>query len=691
MASPLAPIGNAFINLLTMSVLPYVTLALIYGIGSLSLTEGKALLKKGGGFLLLIWAITFTTLFVLTFIFPSQHTPSFYSSSQPSHPSSNFLDLFFPSNPFYALANNIVPGVVVFSVLLGVALMRVSNKRELLNMLDSGIKGLTLLTNWIVRLSPIGIFALISSSVGTMSMNEFEEVASYLLAFIVGTIFLTFVAMPLLLSTFTHLTYRTLLKELQEPLVLSFATGNIFVSLPYLMQSLDSLTRHTLPQEKPAGERSTVQMVVPIAYNLPLVGNLMTMLFILFLSHFYAYSFSLMDNIRLSILSLFTLAGPVMAGLNSVAFLLDALRLPMDGLSLYVETTAITRNLTGIAGTMGIATFALLVHFAISGHLKCKLWPCLRNTTISVIIFAVLVTAAHITIAQQPAKAPPFPTFTIDIANVQSTVYTERIAPLTKHIPLPPESSLQRILRTGVLRVGYNPNIMPFCYFNTQQELVGYDIAFAYRLAASMGCRLEFIPVNYGSLLKDTEDFQLDIIMSGVSVTNQRLLALNFTEPYMTVDVAFLVPSHLRDNFTNFAQIQKMQGLKIGVLEGSHLEEFARNEFPNATIVPLSSYDEADVTDKAEVLLWTSQEGRTWTLLHPSYAVVTPQPPTHRDYYAWALPIGSEEFLEYVNYWLSLQKLRNVTTDEYDKWILGQTPQTTKRWSIIRNVLHWVD
>jgi len=61
---------------------------------------------------------------------------------------------------------------------------------------------------------------------------------------------------------------------------------------------------------------------------------------------------------------------------------------------------------------------------------------------------------------------------------------------------------------------------------------------------------------------------------------------------------------------------------------------------------------------------------------------------------AYAVPIakGDRIFPENLNHWLSLQETSGVMAKQFDYWILGKTPYRKKhRWSIIRNVLHWVN
>ena len=135
-ATFLEPVGDAYVRLLQMSVLPYIAVSLVIGVGRLSYVEAKALSLKFLLFLFLIWAIGFIVLLSLPLAFPTMESASFFSSSvlQSKH-ELNFIEQYIPANPFNALANSIVPAVVLFSVAVGVALISIKDKAELLNTL----------------------------------------------------------------------------------------------------------------------------------------------------------------------------------------------------------------------------------------------------------------------------------------------------------------------------------------------------------------------------------------------------------------------------------------------------------------------------------------------------------------------------------------------------------------------------
>ena len=84
----------------------------------------------------------------------------------------NFVDLFIPSNPFYSLANNVVPAVVLFSVFVGVALVGVERKHALLDVFAVARDALSAATKLVVGLTPYGIFAIAANTAGTLNLEQ---------------------------------------------------------------------------------------------------------------------------------------------------------------------------------------------------------------------------------------------------------------------------------------------------------------------------------------------------------------------------------------------------------------------------------------------------------------------------------------------------------------------------------------
>ena len=136
MVGPLAVVADGFVKLLQMTVLPYVTVSIITSLGTIDLTEAKSAGLRAGAVLAGLWLIALLFACSVSARVSLGATASFFSTSLLEKPPPfDFIDLYIPSNPFFSLANNIVPAVVLFSVILGVALIGVERKAVLLDIL----------------------------------------------------------------------------------------------------------------------------------------------------------------------------------------------------------------------------------------------------------------------------------------------------------------------------------------------------------------------------------------------------------------------------------------------------------------------------------------------------------------------------------------------------------------------------
>jgi ABC-type amino acid transport substrate-binding protein len=271
---------------------------------------------------------------------------------------------------------------------------------------------------------------------------------------------------------------------------------------------------------------------------------------------------------------------------------------------------------------------------------------------------------------------------------------------LARHHPAPTEKEgelLHKIKESGILRVGYNAEAMPFAFFNSKGELVGYDIYFAHRLAGDLGVSLEFIPVQRGKIQEYLDNGICDIVMSAVPIRVDDLAKMNFTRPYMEMKGAFVVKDYRKKEFQTRADLAGIKGLRIAVTHANSLEDrrLLRRYIPDSELVELESIRDFFVKgDIADALLTTDKIGKAWALLYPEFGVAVPKPHLFVYDVAYPVPItkGDHIFLDYLNLWFTLQQTSGVMGKQFDYWILGKTPERkTPRWSIIRNVLHWVD
>jgi len=245
----------------------------------------------------------------------------------------DFLGLYIPANPFHALANNLVPAVVLFSIALGVALIGVDKKDSMLDGMTLIIDLLTRIANFVVRLTPIGVFAIMASASGTLSFAEFVRLEVYIYSYIALSLVMSLWVLPGMVTALTPLSYRDVVGSTKDALVTAFATGSLFVVLPILMEkSKELITRYA--ENKEAAE-SAVEVIVPASFNFPHAGKLFTLSFVLFAGWFSGYSVEVKDYpllVGTGLASLF-------ANVNlAVPFMLDIMRIPGDLYQLFITT-----------------------------------------------------------------------------------------------------------------------------------------------------------------------------------------------------------------------------------------------------------------------------------------------------------------------------------------------------------------
>ena len=242
LVAPLEVVGEAFIKLLQMTVLPYLTVSLVAGLASLTYSDALSLAKKGGLILLFLWAVALSTVLLIPLAFPDWVSASFFSTSLVRDVQEfDFLNLYIPANPFNALANNTVPAVVLFSMAVGVALIGVRNKDMLNQHLNIVVEALMRVTNFVVLLAPLGVFAIAADAAGTMNVSDFGRWQVYLVTYVAAWGLLSFWVLPGLVTCLTPLTYKEVVWFTKDALITALATGNLLVVLPVLAEKSKAL------------------------------------------------------------------------------------------------------------------------------------------------------------------------------------------------------------------------------------------------------------------------------------------------------------------------------------------------------------------------------------------------------------------------------------------------------------------
>jgi ABC-type amino acid transport substrate-binding protein len=257
------------------------------------------------------------------------------------------------------------------------------------------------------------------------------------------------------------------------------------------------------------------------------------------------------------------------------------------------------------------------------------------------------------------------------------------------------KSRLERIRERGFIRIGYNADRLPWSFFNRDGELVGFDIDMAHKLASDLAVTLEFIPFEPETIVQQINDDQFDIIMSGIVITTTLLKDINYSDPYLDVTPAFVVKADRKREFATINDIKSTGGLRIGV--ASYNKDYGiklRQSFPMSNVIMTKAVRNffEDNKHNLDAFAVSAEGGSAWTLLYPEYEVVVPKPEITKNPLGYPIIKGDQETLNFINNWIYLKKKDNTIEELYNYWILGKGAiEKGPRWSIIRNVLHWVD
>ena len=118
-------------------------------------------------------------------------------------------------------------------------------------------------------------------------------------------------------------------------------------------------------------------------------------------------------------------------------------------------------------------------------------------------------------------------------------------------------------------------------------RIVGYDVDFLVAFAKEYGYKLDIEEVAFPSLLAGLQTGIYDLSIAGLSITEERMETIDFSDPYHREDMIFII------NGDNSSSLDQFNGATLGVVTGSLYGGYSREQFPNATIKEFNTF--ADV------------------------------------------------------------------------------------------------
>lgn len=244
----ISPVGDIFIRLLEMLIVPLTFFVLIDGIINL---EGLKSLRSIGGKTIVYYMATTAIasligIVVALLMNPGKGAEGLLSGGEDVEPEEfSFIENLIewvPDNILGGMVETNMLQIIISAVIIGVALLSLDDKVKTINNFVKEAATLMLkITDGVMKIAPLGVLALIADLIGTTDSKIILESLYYVLSALIGLAILLFIVYPILLKLFTKYNPLYFFKSIISTLLLAAATSSSNATLPSSMQSAKNL------------------------------------------------------------------------------------------------------------------------------------------------------------------------------------------------------------------------------------------------------------------------------------------------------------------------------------------------------------------------------------------------------------------------------------------------------------------
>ncbi|MDP2576572.1 MAG: dicarboxylate/amino acid:cation symporter [Gemmatimonadota bacterium] len=371
----IAPLGTAWIRLITMIVIPLVVASLVVGTASLGdVTRLGRIGAKTIGIYLVTTSIAITIGLVLSNIVrPGRGIPeatknelldTFAGESaariefaQEAPGLVEVLLNLIPRNPVQAAANGDMLPLILFAVLFGAALSLIERERRdtVLNLFH-GVNDISMiLVDWIMRLAPYAVFALLAGVVAQFGFDLLTSLLLYTATVVAGLLLHMTTTYPLILSIFGKLNPLTFFRRVREPQIIAFSTSSSNATLPITMETA---------QEKLGVSEEISSFVLPLGATINMDGTALYQgVAVMFIAQVFGIDLSISAQLMVVLtatLASIGAAGVPSAGIIMLALVLQQANVPEAGIALILGVDRILdmcRTAVNVTGDLTVSIF----------------------------------------------------------------------------------------------------------------------------------------------------------------------------------------------------------------------------------------------------------------------------------------------------------------------------------------------
>ena len=239
----LKPIGDIFIRLLQMIIVPLTFLSIVSGIAQL---ENPKMLRAIGGRIFIYYAVTAVLAtsigVVIAFIInPGKGVEGLLANGQNfKEEKFSFVDnivQWFPSNVIQAASETSMLQIIIFAIFVGVALILLGDQAKgIRKLVHEGSGVMIKIAELVIGFAPYGIMALIAHVVGTFGADMLTAVVSYVVADYLSLLLIVFIMYPIILKVFGKISPIHFYKQVSPAMIVAASTTSSSATLPVTME-----------------------------------------------------------------------------------------------------------------------------------------------------------------------------------------------------------------------------------------------------------------------------------------------------------------------------------------------------------------------------------------------------------------------------------------------------------------------
>lgn len=231
------------------------------------------------------------------------------------------------------------------------------------------------------------------------------------------------------------------------------------------------------------------------------------------------------------------------------------------------------------------------------------------------------------------------------------------------------DSTLNAIIERGTLRVGLEAGYMPFEMRDKRGRIIGFDVDIARHMARAMGVELELVNTAWDGIIPALLTDKFDLLMSGMTITPQRNLQVNFADPYMVIGQSVILRESLAGEISDYRDLNNPKYTVVSKL-GTTGEITARRFMSKADILTFETESEAVLevrNNRADAFVYDLPYNIVYIAQNPDKLVHLDEPFTYEPL-GWAIRKGDPDFLNWLNNYLRQIKGDGTYDALYERW-----------------------